>query len=74
MPVDPERLKNYFEKFVFRGTKEDINCLQIADLIAYPVTRHILDPDEVNFSFDIIKDNLFREGEKVMGLKVIPKK
>ena len=72
--VTPARLKNYFEKFVFRGKKEDINCLQIADLIAYPVTRHILDPDEVNFSFEIIKENLFREGDKILGLKVIPKK
>lgn len=72
--LTPERLKSYFNKFVFKGKKEDINCLQIADLIAYPVTRHILDPDAVNFSFDIIKGNLFYQGDKIMGLKVIPKK
>lgn len=71
--VTPDRLKGYFEKFVFKGKKEDINCLQIADLVAYPVTRHILDPQEVNFSFDVIKDNLFKEGDKIRGLKIIPK-
>ncbi|MBO7323701.1 MAG: DUF3800 domain-containing protein, partial [Bacteroidales bacterium] len=71
--VSPERLKNYFKKFIFCAKREDINCLQIADLIAYPVTRHILDPDEVNLSFEIIKENLFYEGGKVRGLKVIPK-
>lgn len=72
--VTPERLKSYFNKFVFKGKKEDVNCLQIADLIAYPVTRHILDPDAVNFSFDIIKGDLYYQGDKIMGLKVIPKK
>lgn len=71
--VSPGRLKNYFKKFSFSAKKDDINCLQIADLIAYPVTRHILDPDEVNFSFDTIKDNLFYENGKVRGLKIIPK-
>ena len=72
--VSPERLKNYFEDFSFKSKREDINCLQIADLIAYPVTRYILDPDEVNLSFDIIKDNLYKEGDRIMGLKIIPKK
>ena len=71
--VTSERLKNYFDEFIFKGKKEDINCLQIADLVAYPVTRHILDPDEVNFSFEIIKGNLYYEGDRVRGLKVIPK-
>lgn len=71
--VSPKRLKNYFKKFIFCAKREDINCLQIADLIAYPVTRHILDPDEVNLSFEIIKGNLFYESGKVRGLKIIPK-
>lgn len=71
--VSPERLKNYFKKFTFCAKREDINCLQIADLIAYPVTRHILDPDAVNLPFEIIKGNLFKENGKVRGIKIIPK-
>lgn len=71
--VSPERLKNYFKKFIFCAKRDDINCLQVADLIAYPVTRHILDPDEVNLPFGIIEANLFNENGKVRGLKIIPK-
>ena len=72
--VTPERLRGYFKKFTFKAKKEDINCLQVADLIAYPVTRHILDPDEINYSFDVIKENIFYDTDKLLGLKVIPKK
>lgn len=71
--VSPERLKNYFKKFIFCAKRDDINYLQVADLIAYPVTRHILDPDEVNLPFGIIEANLFNENGKVRGLKIIPK-
>lgn len=72
--VSAERLKNYVHKFTFKPKSDNINCLQIADLIAYPVTRHVLNPDEVNLSYDIIKDNIFVDGEKLMGLKIIPRK
>lgn len=71
--ISPERLRSHLGKFEFKPKKADICCLQIADLIAYPITRHILDPDAVNFSYDIIKHNIYRENEKQIGLKIIPK-
>lgn len=71
--VTSERLKNYVHKFDFKPKSANINCLQIADLIAYPVTRYILDPDAVNFAFDVIKENIFTYEGKLLGLKIIPK-
>ena len=71
--VNPERIRNYVGEFEFKPKKADINCLQIADLIAYPITRHILDPDAVNFPYEIISSNIYTENGKTIGLKVIPK-
>jgi hypothetical protein len=51
---------------------DDIIGLQIADLIAYPVTRHILDPDAANPAFEIIKENIYTEKDKLYGLKILP--
>ena len=71
--VTSERLKKYVNKFDFKPKSANINCLQVADLIAYPVTRYILDPDAVNFAFDVIKDSIFTYEGKLLGLKIIPK-
>lgn len=71
--VNPDRLKKYVHLFEFKPKKTNISCLQIADLIAYPITRHILDPESVNFAYDIIKDNIYTENEKLLGLKIVPK-
>ncbi len=70
--VSPERIKSYFKKFEMKWKKDDIVGLQIADLIAYPITRHILDPKSINYSFDTIKNNIFSANGKLYGLKVFP--
>jgi hypothetical protein len=31
---------------------------QIADLVAYPIARHVLDPQKANPAFDIVKPKL----------------
>lgn len=76
-------LRNTFEQI---AQKEDFeiniipkanNCvgLQFADLIARPIGRHILSPQQTNRAFDIIK-NKFRtdsEGNYIgRGLKIFP--
>ncbi len=44
----------------------------IADLIAYPLTRHVLNPQAVNLAYDILEPNIFKEKGKLMGLKIYP--
>lgn len=49
--------------------------LQLADLIAYPIGRHVLKPDQPNRAFDIVRPKLFAiddRGFDEWGLKVFP--
>ena len=71
--VSPERMKKAFGTFNMRWKKEDVIGLQIADLVAYPLTRYVLNPQEVNLSYDIIEKNIYRQGDKLMGLRIYPK-
>ena len=52
--------------------KENIVGLQIADLIAYPMTRYILNNEGVNYAYDVIKSNIYQKDGKLYGLKVFP--
>lgn len=71
--VSSARFKYYAKDFVFIPKKANIVGLQVADLVAYPITRHILNPDEVNLAYNIIEKNIYHQGEKLLGLIVFPK-
>lgn len=71
--VTDKRIKNYSKTFQFRAKAENIVGLQVADLVAYPLTRHVLDKDAVNLAYDIIERKLYRQKGKIHGLKIHPK-
>lgn len=71
--VNSLRMKKVFKKFEMRWKSENIVGLQIADLIAYPVTRHVLNPNGVNLAYDVLKKNIFQLNGKVYGMKIFPK-
>ena len=63
-----------FEIF-FANKKTNSTGLQLADLTARPIGRHILDPLQPNRAWDIIESKLYRappSGEDGFGLKVFP--
>lgn len=70
--ITPERMKNRMMGLDFKWKAEDVPGLQIADLIAYPITRHVLNPQEVSLAFDILEPNIFRENGELKGLKTYP--
>ncbi|MDD4531664.1 MAG: DUF3800 domain-containing protein [Candidatus Pacebacteria bacterium] len=73
--VSPDRLKRRIDKFDSAFKKENIIGLQIADLCAYPLARHILNPSEPYPPFDIIKSKIYcNDGGNFdgYGLKVFP--
>lgn len=72
--VKPARIKKYFNEFEMRRKSDNLIGLQIADLVAYPITRYVLDKDAVNPAYDILKDNIYQEGDKLYGMKVFPNK
>ena len=53
-------------------SNENVVGLQVADLVAYPVTRHVMNPDGVNLAYDVLKGNIFTLDGKLYGMRVIP--
>lgn len=70
--VESGRLKQYAKSFALLPKKANVIGLQVADLVAYPITRHILDPNEPNMAYEIIKNNIYAENQKQVGIKIIP--
>jgi hypothetical protein len=70
--VKAGRIKNYFREFTFKDKKDDNVGLQIADLAAYPIARHVLDSETSNKSFDIIESKIYTQNGKQHGLKIFP--
>ncbi|MDP2638836.1 MAG: DUF3800 domain-containing protein [Candidatus Azambacteria bacterium] len=73
--VTPDRLKNKIGKFDSFLKRENIIGLQIADLCAYPLARHILNPPEPYPPFNIIKSKIYCDGNGKFdgyGLKIFP--
>ncbi len=70
--VTAERLKNYGLEIEFYNKRDNIAGLQLADLLAYPIARYVIDPQRANPSFDILSKNFYKKGSRLFGLKVFP--
>lgn len=70
--ITPERMQKRMAGLDFKWKAEDVAGLQVADLIAYPLTRHVLNPNAVNLSYDVLKSNIFTVEGKQMGIKIFP--
>lgn len=70
--VDSSRLANYCVQISFRNKKENINGLQLADLVAYPVARYVIDPERANPAFDLLEPKIYAKNGKKYGLKIFP--
>lgn len=70
--VEPERLQERIGAFTSRAKKENIIGLQIADLIAYPIARKVLNPEAANPAFEIIRPSIYSSHGAMLGFKVIP--
>ncbi|TXE10759.1 DUF3800 domain-containing protein [Gelidibacter salicanalis] len=70
--VSAERLAALNMKIAFKDKKENINGLQMADLLAYPIARYVIDKDRANPAFDLIEPKFYKKGGKRYGLKIFP--
>ncbi len=70
--VSANRLKNYKMKITFEYKDKNINGLQLSDLVAYPIARHIISPKRVNPAFDQFSDKFYKKNGKRYGLKIFP--
>lgn len=72
--VCPTRLAEHIGSFGFSHKKENVFGLQIADLIAYPISRYVMNPEKPNPAFQVIAPNIYRSNGKLLGLKIFPDK
>lgn len=70
--VDSSRMQDRMASLEFKWKSEDVIGLQIADLVAYPLTRHVLNPKDVNFAYDVFEKNIYKREGKLLGLKIFP--
>jgi hypothetical protein len=45
--------------FTFKNKKENINGLQPAGLVAYPIGRFVTEPNRANPAFDVLEPKIF---------------
>lgn len=73
--VDRDRLKRKQLNFKFSSKRDNLVGLQIADLIAYPLARHLLNPKEPYVPFEVIEKKIYcdKSGKyDGWGLKLFP--
>ncbi|GAA6768089.1 DUF3800 domain-containing protein [Flavobacterium sp. CGRL1] len=70
--VDAERIKAVRTKIIFKDKKENINGLQLADLVAYPIARFVIEPKRANPAFDVLAPKIYTKNGKRYGLKTFP--
>ena len=73
--VEAARFVNIFDEELDVKLKKDNICgLQLADLCAYPIARYVLNNNEPNPAYDVIKDKIRkgRHGPIGYGIKIFP--
>jgi hypothetical protein len=70
--VTPERIQAYGLDIEFKSKADDVNGLQLADLVAYPIARHVLDPKRANPAFEVLEPKFYSKKGQRYGLKVFP--
>ena len=66
--VSSERLQKLRLNISFRKKNKDINGLQIADLVAYPIARHLMNPEKANPAFEVLQSKFYMKNGKNYGL------
>ncbi|HSX04675.1 MAG TPA: DUF3800 domain-containing protein [Rhabdochlamydiaceae bacterium] len=58
----------------FANKQTNIIGLQIADLVAHPIGRHIMNPNQNNRSYEILKRKLWKWPKEELSIGIYPKK
>jgi hypothetical protein len=70
--ISVERLKEVDISIDFIDKKNNINGLQMADLLAYPIARYVMEPKRANPAFDVLESKIYKKNGKRYGLKNFP--
>jgi hypothetical protein len=56
----------------FRNKMENINGLQLADLVAYPIARQVIEPHKSNLAYQVLQSKIYQKNGQLHGLRVFP--
>ncbi|MBF0571706.1 MAG: DUF3800 domain-containing protein [Candidatus Omnitrophica bacterium] len=70
--IPAERFKRIEFRLRFVPKNMNIIGMQLADLAAYPIARHVLNPQSENLAYEVLKGKFYRGKGQVYGLKVFP--
>lgn len=70
--VSSDRLQALKMSISFKDKKENINGLQLADLVAYPMARFVMEPNRANPAYELLQNKIYSKNGKQYGLKVFP--
>jgi len=72
--IKPDEVQRKFIDLSFNQKTQNVVGHQIADLVAYPIGKWVLDPEKENKPFEIIKKKLHKKNNAFLnyGLKIFP--
>jgi hypothetical protein len=70
--VPRERFRAVTFKLVFAEKCRNVIGNQMADLVCYPVARHVLASEKPNLPYDVLEPKMYRGRGQVRGLKLFP--
>lgn len=70
--LTPEEVNKCNPTFTFKNKKKNINGLQLADLVAYPIARYVIEPNRANPAFDVLEPKIYRTNGGLDGLRIYP--
>jgi len=70
--VNATRFKKIDFKLKFVPKMMNVVGSQLADLVAYPVARYVLNPNKPNPAYDIVKKKMYQGKGLICGLKIFP--
>jgi hypothetical protein len=65
-------INHFSPSFTFRNKKENINGLQLADLVAYPIARNVIEPNRANPAYDVLEGKIYQKDGHLQGLRIYP--
>lgn len=70
--LSAETINKFEPSFTFSNKRENINGLQLADLVAYPIARNVIEPNRSNPAFEVLEAKIYKKGSELLGLKIYP--
>ena len=70
--LEAKELSKLNPTFSFKNKNSNNNGLQMADLLAYPIARYVLEPTRSNPAFDVLHSKIYEKEGDLLGLKIFP--